>query len=83
MLREANAYQLERDQVVGALAQLRQSWERVAEDEGCSLIDISGSVGLILGEVVLLLNLSSSEQRMVLGDQLRKDFLKVLRTSKR
>ncbi len=83
MLQEATTYQLDREQVVNALAQLREIWEAIAADEGCSLVDITGSVGLILGDIVMLLNLSSMEQEMILGNQLRKDFFKVLRTSKR
>jgi hypothetical protein len=43
------------------------------------LIDVEASVGLFLGDVVMLLGLSADEQKVVLGEDLRKEFMQALR----
>ena len=52
-----------RSDVVDSLALLRQEWQ--ASTDGESLIDVQASVGLLLGDVVMMLGLSSqvSQQR--------------------
>lgn len=69
---------IDRPKVISALANIRQEWEESLDGE--SLIEARGSVGLILGDVVMALSLTSEEQRAVLGESLRKDFVRVLRT---
>jgi hypothetical protein len=46
---------------------------------GDSLIDIQGSEGLLLGEIVMMLGLSSEEQEAVLDEDLRREFIQVVR----
>jgi hypothetical protein len=63
--------------VIGSLAHLREEWQEAVDGE--SLIDVQASVGLLLGDVVMLLGLSADEQAAVLGEELRRDFIQELR----
>jgi hypothetical protein len=63
--------------VIGSLARLREEWEEAVDGE--SLIDVQTSFGLLLGDVVMLLGLSADEQVAVLGEELRRDFIRELR----
>ena len=67
--------------VIGSLAQLREEWQEAVD--GQSLIDVEASVGLLLGDVVMLLGLSADEQAAVLGEELRREFLQALRNRDR
>ena len=58
---------ISRSDVVDSLALLRQEWQ--ASIDGESLIDVQASVGLLLGDVVMMLDLSSDEQVAVLGEE--------------
>jgi len=68
---------ISRSDVVGSLARPRQEWQ--ASIDGESLIDVQASVGLLLGDVVTMLSLSSDEQVAVLGVELRREFIQVVR----
>ena len=61
----------DRRMVLEGLSVLRQEWEGQAN--GDSLIDLSGSVGLMLFDVTALLGLTPEEQTVVLGDRLYQD----------
>ena len=63
--------------MIGSLARLREEWEEAVDGE--SLIDVQTSFGLLLGDVVMLLGLSADEQVAVLGEELRRDFIRELR----
>ena len=54
--------------LVESLALLRKDWEVAAEGE--SLLNIEGSVGLILFDIVSRLELNVDEQRVLLGNAL-------------
>jgi len=69
---------ISRSNVIDALARLRQEWE--ASIDGESLIDVQASVGLLLGDVVMMIGLSRDEQVTVLGEELRRKFIRVVRT---
>jgi hypothetical protein len=57
--------------IIDALVRFREEWEQVAEGE--SLVDIKGSVGLILFDLVIALALIPNEQAMVLGSDLQAE----------
>ena len=59
---------LARPNVVEVLANFRQEWELSADGE--SLVDIQGSIGLILFDLVIGLALIRYEQVQVLGSTL-------------
>ena len=63
MLTQSNPV-ISRLDVIGSLARLREEWQEAVD--GQSLIDVQGSVGLLLGDVVMLLGLSADEQSAVL-----------------
>jgi len=67
---------ISRSDVVDSLAHLRQEWQESVDGE--SLIDVQASVGLLLGDVVMMLGLSSDEQVAVLGEELRREFIQVM-----
>ncbi len=52
-------------QIVDAIAKIRQEWEQAANGE--SLTDISGSVGLLLADLVSAMGLTPDEQVQALG----------------
>ena len=66
-----------RSDIVNSLAHLRQEWQETVDGE--NLIDVQASVGLLLGDVVMMLGLSSDEQVAVLGEELRREFIQVVR----
>jgi hypothetical protein len=76
MLTQIHPPPTERETMIDTLIQYRQGWEEVAEDE--RLVDIQGSVGLILSDIVELLELSEQEQMTVLGAELYLDVQDVL-----
>jgi hypothetical protein len=57
--------------VVEVLTNFRQEWEQAAEGE--SLVDVKGSVGLVLFDLVTALALRQSEQVQVLGSALYEE----------
>ena len=61
---------------IKVLANLRQEWEQVVEGE--SLVDVKGSVGLILVDLVIGLALRPSEQFQVLGSALHAELQSIL-----
>jgi hypothetical protein len=61
----------DRRMMLEGLSVLRQEWEGRAN--GDSLIDLSGSVGLMLFDVTALLGLTLEEQTIVLGDRLYQE----------
>jgi len=61
----------DRQVMLEGLSVLRQEWEGRAN--GDSLIDLSGSVGLMLFDVTALLGLTPEEQTVVLGDRLYQE----------
>ncbi len=66
--------------VVESLARLRKEWQPVTDGEG--LIDVDGSIGLLLGDVVMMLALSHNEDEAVLGTKLRRGLIEFLRQHK-
>jgi hypothetical protein len=62
--------------VVEALARFRREWEQAAEGE--SLVDIQGSVGLMLADLVIALALRPSVQVQVLGSELYEELQSIL-----
>jgi hypothetical protein len=68
----------DRVQVVEALARLRTEWEVAVDGE--SLMEAQTSVGLLLGDLALQLDLTTEEQKIALGDKLRNDFFKAIRS---
>ena len=58
----------ERVMVLENLSVLRLEWEAAAD--GCSLINVSASVGLLLFDFTTKLGLSPEEQSIVLGGRL-------------
>ena len=60
-----------RQQMVNGLARFRTDWEELANGE--SLIDVEGSVGLNLADVVKALGFTPSEASAVLGAELSND----------
>ncbi|MEM2111483.1 MAG: hypothetical protein QXX08_06360 [Candidatus Bathyarchaeia archaeon] len=72
-----NRSAIDRLDVVGSLARLREEWQEAVDGE--SLIDVQASVWLLLGDVVMLLGLSADEQVAVLGKELRNEFIQMLK----
>lgn len=64
------------DQVVLALARIRQEWEIAAQ--GKSLIQVEASVGLLLADLVMALGFPPVERVQVLGQGLVDDLQDVL-----
>ena len=58
--------------VVCRLADLRAEWQKAAESEGKTLIEIQASVGLLLSDICDLLELTPEEIQSVLGSELRE-----------
>ena len=54
--------------VVAALVRIRAEWEQAAQ--GISLIDVHGSVGLMLADFTEAIGLTGEERTQVLGDGL-------------
>lgn len=64
------------DQVVLALARIRQEWELAAQGE--SLIQVEASVGLLLADLVMALGFPPVEKEQVLGPELAGQLQDVL-----
>ena len=56
--------------LLGRLAKLRAEWLEAAESEGKTLFEIKASVGLLLYDFCILLELTSDEIEAVLGSEL-------------
>ncbi|MBX3039038.1 MAG: hypothetical protein KF758_19155 [Anaerolineales bacterium] len=54
--------------IIDVLIKVRQEWELVAE--GKSLLNHEGRVGLLLFDIVTKLNISTEDQRYLLGSSL-------------
>jgi hypothetical protein len=76
MLQTAQAENL---QVIGALTQIRKEWQGAAN--GISLLDVKGTVGLILADMLNHLHLSADLQVQVLGHDLFQELQEFLSTS--
>ena len=63
-------------QAVNGLASLVRAWQDAAD--GASLLDIQASVGLLLLDVALALNLNTNEQKVVFGSALRRQLMRGL-----
>ena len=61
----------DRRMMLEGLSVLRQEWEGRAN--GDSLVNLSGSVGLMLFDVTTLLGLTPEDQTVVLGDRLYQE----------
>ena len=55
-------------QIVAAVAKIRDEWQWAAD--GIDLIELKGSVGLLLDDLVSALDLSPEEQVEALGEEL-------------
>lgn len=53
--------------VIDNLTTLRREWQESGQDDDTSLVEVQGSVGLLLYDVVEALRLSPQQQRAVLG----------------
>ena len=71
MLTTIQSDTLSRSQVINALATIRQDWESAVDGE--SLVDIQGSIGLLLIDLAVGLMLRKSEQQYVLGSALHSE----------
>jgi hypothetical protein len=67
-----------RTQIIGAISKLREEWQEIAD--GASLVELKGSVGLLLADLALALGLSPDEQVQVLGEKLANELQEVLLT---
>ena len=67
---------ISRFQVISVLTRIRQEWETAAE--GQSLLDVEGNIGMLLGDMVNALALTTDEQSVVLGSNLCEEMQKVL-----
>ena len=61
---------------IDVISRIREEWEEVAEGE--SLVDVKGSVGMLLAEIAEALGLSPEEQRAALGAKLFEDVSRLL-----
>ena len=77
MLQTRNTSTIDRSQAIANLAAIRQQWQDAVGDG--SLINAQASVGLLLGDVTMALNFSSSEQEAILGRGLRRDIFRAIR----
>lgn len=69
----ANATQiLDRDRVIDGLIHLRQEWQEAAC--GIPLVEVKGSVGLILADVMNVIDLLPEEVSRILGNETVSDF---------
>ena len=57
-----------RSKIIDALTRLRQEWEQAAE--GDNLVELDGSVGLLLADLAVAIGLTSEEQVQALGADL-------------
>jgi hypothetical protein len=55
-------------QIVAAVTRIRDEWQEAAD--GIDLIELKGSVGLLLGDLVSILGLNPDEQVQALGEEL-------------
>jgi hypothetical protein len=67
---------LDRHQVVQALAGIRCEWEEAAD--GVSLVEIPGSVGMLLIDVTTAIGLTGEEQAQALGAELAGELHNVM-----
>ena len=67
-----------RTQIIGAISKLQEEWQEIAD--GASLVELKGSVGLLLADLALALGLSPDEQVQALGEKLANELQEVLLT---
>jgi len=76
MLTQVHPQIITRNRVVNALANIRQEWGQAANGE--SLIEVKGSVGLLLADLVMAIDLNPAEQVEVLGADLVEELQGIL-----
>ena len=67
---------ISRRQLVQMLARFRQEWEQAAEGE--DLLDLEASVGLLLADLAMAINLTAGEMLQALGEDLVNDLQEFL-----
>ncbi len=72
MLTNTQSLTITRPQVINAFVHLRQEWEQAVGI--ASLIDVRGSVGLLLFDLVTAIGFTPEEQRQALGAGLFSTF---------
>jgi hypothetical protein len=70
-----NPSQFNQPPMIEALTAIRQEWEQAAEK--VSLLEISGSIGLLLVDFTEALGLSQAERKLILGDALFTGFQEI------
>lgn len=63
-------------QALAVLANFRQEWQEAAGDK--SLLEIEGSIGMVLADLVNAFGLSRHEQLVVLGPELLEEMQDLL-----
>jgi hypothetical protein len=71
MIQITHPQEITRSSVVDVLAQLRKDWETAVEE--ADLVDVQGSIGLLLLDIVIGLKLKPFEQIQVLGAKLHAE----------
>jgi hypothetical protein len=66
---------LKRAQVIMVLRIIREEWEEAAN--GMNPIEVKGSVGLLLNDVVNAIGLEPDEKASILGPRLSKDLKQI------
>ena len=79
MLTQIHPKIITRHQVINAPANIRQEWEQAAS--GDILIEVKGSVGLLLADLVMAIGLEPSEQVEALGANLVEELQGILTAS--
>jgi hypothetical protein len=67
---------MSRQQLIQILARFRKEWEEAAE--GDSLLDLEVSVGLLLADLAMALNLTPHELSQALGENLVDELQEIL-----
>lgn len=63
---------LDRDLAIAGISQVRQEWQSLAGDQ--SLLDVQGSVGLLLADIAQAIGLEPEERVCALGPDLVMDY---------
>ncbi len=64
--------------IVATLARIRREWQEATGS--FSLIDVEGSIGMLLADVINGIGLETNEQVQVLGTDLFQEMQEILRT---
>jgi len=64
----SNQTQTDQPQKIEAPIAIRREWEKAAE--GVNLLEITGSIGLLLVDITAALDFSQAESKLILGDLL-------------